>query len=73
MQLRGPGDFFGHRQHGLPTFKAASLTMDMELLKQAQQAAAQWIDCHGDDDTPEAEAIRQRVKALFADGTVTLN
>ena len=40
LELRGPGDFFGQRQHGLPTFKVASLTCDLETLKEAQEAAA---------------------------------
>lgn len=39
MELRGPGDIFGVRQHGLPEFKIANLYEDMELLKQAQKAA----------------------------------
>ena len=36
LQLRGPGQFFGTRQHGLPEFKLADLTNEMELLKQAK-------------------------------------
>lgn len=39
MALRGPGDIFGIRQHGLPEFKIANLYEDMETLKEAQQAA----------------------------------
>ena len=73
LQLRGPGDFFGHRQHGLPTFRAASLSMDVGLLQQAQTAAAQWIDQYGDADTPEADRLRARVERLFRDGSVAWN
>ena len=73
LQLRGPGDFFGQRQHGLPTFKAADLSMDMGLLTEAQTAAAQWIEAHGHEDSPAAGAIRERVRALFDDGNVTMN
>lgn len=39
LQMRGPGDFFGHRQSGLPLFRYADLIRDMEWLKQAQSAA----------------------------------
>ena len=73
LRQRGPGDFFGHRQHGLPTFRAANLSMDMDLLKQAQTAAARWIDDHGTENTPEAQALRTRIAALFDGGGMVLN
>ena len=44
LKLRGPGDFFGARQHGLPEMKIADLSSDMELLKQAQRAARETLD-----------------------------
>lgn len=43
LKLRGPGDFFGTRQHGLPPLKIANLFSDMPILKQAQQAASDII------------------------------
>ena len=43
LKLRGPGDFFGARQHGLPEMKIADLSSDMELLRQAQYAAQQTL------------------------------
>ncbi len=43
LQLRGPGDFFGTRQHGLPEMKIANLFEDGDILKQAQEAAAEII------------------------------
>ena len=72
LKLRGPGDFFGSRQSGLPVFRAASLSCDLQVLKQAQQASAQWIETEGSADTPAAEALRRRVGELFlrAQGTV---
>ena len=39
LKLRGPGDFFGVRQHGLPEMMLANLYQDMDVLRQAQQAA----------------------------------
>ena len=66
LKLRGPGDFFGSRQSGLPTFRMADLSFDLGLLKQAQQASAQWIEEEGTQDTPEANALRSRVAVLFS-------
>ena len=39
LKLRGPGDFFGVRQHGIPAFMLANLYRDMDILKKAQEAA----------------------------------
>lgn len=39
LKLRGPGDFFGVQQHGLPGFRIANLYRDMDILKEAQKAA----------------------------------
>ncbi len=39
LQLRGPGEFFGTRQSGLPELKIADVTTDMEILKQAREEA----------------------------------
>ncbi len=39
LQLRGPGEFFGTRQHGIPDLKIANLFTDMNILKEAQEAA----------------------------------
>ena len=73
LKLRGPGDFFGSRQSGLPAFQVANLSMDLETLKTAQAASADWIDAHGTDDTPESTALRERIAILFARSEGTMN
>ena len=43
LRLRGPGDFFGTRQAGIPTFRMIDLVRDRELLDTAQREAARWV------------------------------
>lgn len=62
LNLRGPGEFFGTKQHGLPNFKIANLFTDINILKQAQQAALDFADGTL-KATPEEEAIlRKKIK-----------
>ncbi len=73
LRLRGPGDFFGSRQSGLPVFRVANLSYDLQTLKDAQQASARWIEVSGTAETPEAQALRTRIAQLFARSQGTLN
>ena len=73
LKMRGPGDFFGSRQSGLPTFRVASLGSDMETLTIAQQASGDWIEQHGTESTPEAKALRARIQTLFERSEGTMN
>ena len=65
LKLRGPGDFFGARQHGLPQLKLASLEGDMRLLHQAQDAARGVLADDPDLSAPENAPLRLRVEQLF--------
>ena len=73
LLLRGPGDFLGSRQHGLPLLKVASLQTDLQTLEQAQQAAEtslcdpQWLS------SPEYAALQERMEILFRQEPVALN
>ena len=73
LKMRGPGDFFGSRQSGLPTFRVANLSMDLQTLKDAQAASAKWIDTEGTADTPEGIALRERIGDLFTRAEGTMN
>ena len=73
LQMRGPGDFFGARQSGMPVFRVASLSCDLQTLKQAQQASKDWIETEGTADTPSAKALRSRIGTLFLRAQGTMN
>ena len=73
LKIRGPGDFFGSRQSGLPTFKVANLSYDLTTLKDAQKASVRWINEYGTSDTPEAKALRERIGDLFVRAEGTMN
>jgi ATP-dependent DNA helicase RecG len=58
--MRGPGEFFGTRQAGLPDFRVANLVRDRELLELAKMEAARFVQAPGVEVT---EAERTRVWA----------
>ena len=73
LKLRGPGDFFGSRQHGLPTLKAADLSCDMPLLAEARDAAQTLMAADPRLTAPEHAVLRRRIQALFDLNEGTLN
>jgi ATP-dependent DNA helicase RecG len=66
LQLRGPGDFFGERQHGLPPLKAADMVRDMELVQQTEQAAKQILEDDPDLTAQGHQGLRLEVLRLFS-------
>ena len=73
LKLRGPGDFFGQRQHGLPELKAASLTGDVRLLREAQLAAEELLAEDPELTDPAHAPLRRRVSDLFEETAGKLN
>ena len=59
LKLRGPGDFFGVQQHGLPAFRLTNLYRDMDILKDAQAAAIRLYE-GGMEISEEEEQIINR-------------
>lgn len=66
LRLRGPGDFFGSRQHGLPELHIADLGADMNVLKAAQDAAKRLLDSDPRLERPENKRLRSRAGELLA-------
>jgi ATP-dependent DNA helicase RecG len=67
LQLRGPGAFFGDRQHGLPEFKLADLTSEMELLQQARDDALAILTDDPRLALDKNAALRRGLLAQFAE------
>ncbi|MGN0975536.1 MAG: ATP-dependent DNA helicase RecG, partial [Gemmiger sp.] len=63
LETRGPGDFFGEAQHGLPTLKLADLVGDTRTLKVAQEEAKNLLS--HDPELRQHEVLANRVEALF--------
>lgn len=73
LKLRGPGDFFGSRQHGLPQLHIADLAGDVRLLKEAQQAARDLLEADPGLEKRKHRPLLERVKRMFSDNPDIFN
>lgn len=58
LQLRGPGEFLGTRQSGLPDFRVVNLLRDSRLLVEARRSAQQWMEGDPGFERPESDAMK---------------
>lgn len=65
LELRGPGEFFGRRQSGLPELRFASLLHDMEILIMAQEDAAALFDADPDLEAPDHQLLGDQVRQFW--------
>ena len=73
LRLRGPGDFFGSRQSGLPEMHVADLGADAKILQRAQQAALQLLRDDPELTLPEHQALHAQVERLFRSNADSFN
>ena len=66
LKMRGPGDFFGSRQHGLPIFKIADMVTDSELVSLSARAAKQLIQEDPGLQKPEHRDLKIQINKLFS-------
>ena len=64
LKLRGPGEFFGTRQHGLPEMKIANLYKDMNILKEAQKASLEIMNMDIENDD-EYKLLKMELEKAF--------
>ena len=67
LELRGSGEFFGTKQHGLPEFKIANLFEDIEMLKMVQSLAIRIIEKDEKLEKPENKLLNKMVEKKFKD------
>ena len=72
LRLRGPGDFFGERQHGLPAMSVADFS-DMNSLKLSQAIADDILSKSPDLSDDEFKGLRASIRRLFAQSEGTMN
>lgn len=66
LKIRGPGDFFGERQHGLPEVRIADMLEDMVLCNQSQQAVREILADDPNLEKKENEALGREIENLFS-------
>ena len=66
LKLRGPGDFFGARQHGLPELKIADMLADTEALRQTSAAARRILEQDPRLEQPDHQGLAALVDELFS-------
>lgn len=67
LELRGSGEFFGTRQHGLPELKIANLFEDIEMLKSVQSVAIKIIEEDPNLEKEKNILLRKQIENKFKD------
>lgn len=67
LELRGPGEFFGTRQHGIPELKIANLFTDIKILQIVQKEAMEIIKTDPNLERKEHKKIKVQIKKMFKD------
>ena len=65
LKLRGPGDFFGSRQHGLPKLKIADMSENVDILRKAQLCAEEILRRDEKLTSPENKGLKELIDRLF--------
>jgi ATP-dependent DNA helicase RecG len=65
LKIRGPGEFFGQRQHGLMELKIANPLIQMQLLKSAREEAIKLIGADPGLETRQNAALKEKLLQRF--------
>jgi len=67
LELRGSGEFFGTRQHGLPELKIANLFEDIEMLKSVQSVAIKIMEEDSNLEKEKNLLLKKQIEKKFKD------
>ena len=67
LKLRGPGEIFGTRQHGLPELNITDLVKNADMLEKVKNVARDLIDRDSELELPEHTELKKRVKKMFGE------
>ena len=67
LKLRGPGELFGTRQHGIPELNISDLVQHVDVLDKVRFVARDIIDADPQLETAENQVLKQRVKRMFGE------
>ena len=67
LELRGSGEFFGTKQHGIPEFKIANLFEDIEMLKSVQSVAIKIMEYDPNLDKEKNKLLKKQIENKFRD------
>ena len=67
LELRGSGEFFGTKQHGIPEFKIANLFEDIEMLKSVQSVAIKIMEKDPNLEQEKNKKLKKQIEEKFKD------
>ena len=67
LKLRGPGELFGTRQHGLPELNISDLVRNSEILETTKNIAVELIERDPELSSSENSGLKERVRKMFGD------
>ena len=73
LHQRGPGDFFGSRQHGIPAARFIEMSSEAETVWQAREAAEKTLERDPELRLPEHSALKTRISAITKNAEGTFN
>ena len=73
LEIRGPGDFLGTRQSGLPELKVANIVRDIKVLEIARREAQELLQIHPDLNSPELVKLKEELLTAMGDRMNLMN